>query len=195
MNAMAERSKQIARSPKMLKPLIEQQVRLGYQAGTMFFKQAGLMLLEARESITAPQLWSRYVLSLRVDDHPITTHQAKAWMRLGRSEQLGLGHRGVEDAKRDPRTRSQAPTGRPFGTSTRATSRELDEETQENKEKRHREFREHRRAERAEMLLLVAAGYKQLALKRHPDKGGSSEAMHLLREARDILMKYAEAWS
>lgn len=36
---------------------------------------------------------------------------------------------------------------------------------------------------------LVAAGYRQLALKRHPDRGGSAEAMHALTELKDQMLR------
>ena len=38
---------------------------------------------------------------------------------------------------------------------------------------------------------LTDIGYKQLAMKLHPDKGGSVEAMARLNRARDHLKKFA----
>ena len=41
-------------------------------------------------------------------------------------------------------------------------------------------------------IQLIDIGYKVLATKLHPDKGGSSEAMHRLNEIRRGLKKCAE---
>ena len=44
-------------------------------------------------------------------------------------------------------------------------------------------------ARRKIALELISAGYKALAIKLHPDKGGSREAMILLNEVRDLLKR------
>jgi hypothetical protein len=195
MTTMAVKDRdEVMRSPAVLKPLIESQVELGFRAGVSFFKRAGVLLLEARDGIKSDQAWARYVEALRPDGMRVAPQQATQWMRLGRSERLGLGHTSVDSARRDPRTRRRSPhDGR--GGAGRSTSSDQVDQAEAHRRAEQADFHEQRRQERAEMLLLIDAGYKAMAMKRHPDKGGGKDAMTLLKEVRDILRKYAEGWS
>src|SRR5690349_4089237 len=109
MTQLVAQSNGVARAPKVLAPLIEEQVSLGYRAGESFFMRAGMLLLEARQSIRSTVDWSRYLAKLRVDgsERGVAADSANQWMRLARSEQLGLGHVSVKAAAQDPRTRTR----------------------------------------------------------------------------------------
>jgi hypothetical protein len=200
MTTMAVKDREeVMRSPAVLKPLIEEQVELGYRAGSSFFVRAGVMLVEARKGIQSKNAWHHYVARLRPNGYVISGRQATLWMRLGRSEGLGLGHRTATQAESDPRTRgdgSKSPwnLGRP-GQPGRGPDR-LEVVDRDAVRRNDRiAFDEQRRKERAEMLLLIDAGYKAMAMKRHPDKGGTKDTMTLLKDARDILVRYAQKWS
>jgi hypothetical protein len=56
-------------------------------------------------------------------------------------------------------------------------------------------FKEERRQQQTMMLKLIDVGYKSLALKFHPDAGGSADGMMLLKASKDTLMAYAERWA
>ena len=52
-----------------------------------------------------------------------------------------------------------------------------------------------RKREREKMMDIIAAGFKQLSLTHHPDRGGSTTALDLLVRARDLLKRHAEGWN
>jgi hypothetical protein len=87
--------------------------------------------------------------------------------------------------QRQPR---DEPTMRAQAEEALRRSREW-EQQRARREAQARAEKAEREAQRELSLEITAAGYRLLAVKHHPDKGGSSEAMARLTRARDHLKR------
>jgi hypothetical protein len=178
----------IGRPLKILIPLIQQDIEEGDRAGMQYYADAGDKLLEAKPQVSYGS-WGRW---LSKNFHR-SADTAQTYMRLARAraEQQKQG-RSLEM----PRSLNEFDGGRARRHERRAAERpfrtqlddvDTDFYTQE-KQTRDDEVSLHR-----EMALeLVDIGYKALATRLHPDRGGSKEAMARLNRVRDELKGLAK---
>ena len=170
----------IARPLKVLVPLIQEELQAGNAAGLEHYRRAGEMLLEAKEQVRHGE-WGRWVDK----NFHLSMTTAQRYMQLV----------DVTEKRR----------ARPEST--------LSSITQPNREAHHRPtwhepvrqitnrvnveaLASEERARKQEQQLirqlgnqLIDIGYKVLATKLHPDKGGSAEAMGRLNSVRELLRR------
>lgn len=188
--AVARReSTKIGRPLKVLIPLIKQDIEQGDRAGMQYYADAGAKLLEAKPQVS----FGRWGAWLSKNFHK-SQETARIYMRYARTRSERQNGNGVtevvpgsirEFAGVTEREQRQRIRDKPF----RAVLQDLDTDffTQE-KQTRDEEVRLHR-----EMALeLVDIGYKALATRLHPDRGGSKDAMSRLNRVRDELKGLAE---
>jgi hypothetical protein len=188
MTQVATRSRTaIARPLKILVPLIKEELAAGNRAGLEHYRQAGTLLLEAKEQQPYGS-WGKWLKKNFELSHQTAYH----YMTLAQRAQTD----GAEDLNRRF-TSVRAAIGRRDATASPHESwrpalkaaRDLDAEL----------FAQERQTERDEIQLhrdlaaeLVDVGYKALATRLHPDRGGSKDAMVRLKRVRDELMAVAE---
>jgi hypothetical protein len=175
----------VARPLKVLVPLIQQELVSGDKAGLEHYRQAGEMLIEAREQVAAGR-WSAWLTK----NFALSKMTAWRYMRLaelparivhdtdGQTLSGALGHDQSPSARR-------AGAYRPIREFTRAVP--VDDFRQEQQQ-REEEVRLHREI----AVQLVDIGYRALATRLHPDRGGSKDAMVRLNRVRDELKAVAE---
>jgi Protein of unknown function (DUF3102) len=173
----------ITHTLKQLVPLIQRELEAGLSAGLEHYRRAGEYLLEAQAQIGHGN-WDKW---LRQNFH-LSRAQAYRYMRLARQEPSSLLEETTlkgaigEDPHRGPHAHS---SWRPV----LKAARDLDAEL----------FAKERQAEAEEVRLhrelaveLVNLGYRALATRLHPDRGGSKDAMVRLHRVRDALKSIAE---
>jgi hypothetical protein len=171
-------------------PLIKQDIEQGDRAGMQYYADAGDKLIEAKESgQVAFGYWGTWISK----NFHLSDKQARIYMRAARLRAEHQNERGTFDLPSSlaemtgdaTRRRKRRDNEKPF----RTVLQDLDTDiyTQE-KQTRDEEVRLHR-----EMALeLVDIGYKALATRLHPDRGGSKDAMSRLNRVRDELKGIAE---
>ena len=178
MNAdLKETGTSLTRPLKVLVPLIKEELDAGDTAGIEHYRKAGEMLLEAKEQVAHGE-WKGWVQ--RNFDRRLTT--VRYYMRL------------AEEVKKTPRRvftsvrQAVRPDEPSHGPSWQQPVREIASRVNVDALAKERQDRE--KEQRLLQTLshqLIGIGYKVLASKLHPDKGGSAEAMARLNKVRDIL--------
>lgn len=173
------------RSLAVLVPLIKQAVQSGDSAtkqGMDYYREAGEMLLEAKEQVQKGQ-WGNWLR----DNFHLSSATAHRWMLVASTEGDFESQREVE---RHTRARSRMPSGLPEN--IRRILRGLmpdvdalgDSEISENRESK---------VLRKLASQVVDAGFRVMSMKLHPDHGGSNEAMRRLNQVRAALKNAVEA--
>lgn len=177
---------QVARPLKTLIPMIQSELQLGNDAGREHYRIAGEMLIEAKDQVGHGG-WGRW-LKKNFEMHQSTAATYMRWARH-HNERGALNMppslrvmRG--DAERERETR-QSKQQQAFQRVLRDVAR--DEFVQE-RQSRDEEVRLHR--ELAEELIDI--GYRAIATRLHPDRGGSKDAMARLNRVRDDLKSIAQ---
>jgi hypothetical protein len=182
-------TKAIARPLKILIPLIQSELQMGNSAGREHYRQAGEMLIEAKDQI-AHGSWGSW-LAKNFDMHATT---ARLYMRWAREHDENEGTdlemrpkslREFEGRTERDRENRQSKQQQDFRRVLREVAR--DDFVQE-RQARDDEVRLHR--ELAEEL--IDLGYRALATRLHPDRGGSKDAMSRLNRVRDELRQIAQ---
>ncbi len=190
--AVAKReTTKLSRPLKVLIPLIKEDIEQGDRAGMQYYADAGDKLIEAKESHQVTHgYWGAWIKK----NFALSQETARRYMRAARlraeHSENGRGATVLPGSLSEmigdrTRLREKNASERPF----RVVLQELDTDfyTQE-KQTRDEEVRLHR-----EMALeLVDIGYKALATRLHPDRGGSKDAMSRLNRVRDELKGIAE---
>lgn len=188
MAVPARKSQAIARPLKVLIPLIQSEIQQGNTAGREHYIQAGKLLIEAKGQVSygnwGAWLSKNFVLSQR------TASDYMGWARA--HDQIG-------------RPSANLPTSLHDFTGGRERRREERQSTQHQQFRRilrdlpRDEFVQERQARDQEVQLhrdladeLIDIGYRALATKLHPDRGGSKDAMARLNRVRDELKAIAE---
>jgi Protein of unknown function (DUF3102) len=187
--ARASKTRAIARPLKILIPLIKDDLEQGDRAGMQYYADAGDKLIEAKEQV-AHGYWGSW-LSKNFTLHGNT---AGRYMRLARLRaEAAENHRAVVNLpsslrEMDGETK-RAQKRRHAESTYKAVLRELEtdlyaqeQQTRVDEVKLHRDI----------ALELVDVGYKALATRLHPDRGGSKEAMARLNRVRSELKGVAE---
>lgn len=182
--ATARRRDAIARPLRTLVPLIQGELTAGTRAGIEHYRRAGEMLLEAREQV-ARFKWGKWLSK----NFALDRSTAYEYMRL--AERIADDPDLVGD-----RRQTMHQITRPHVGAARARWRPVVEAT---KRVDVDEFAEARQARSDEIQLhrdlaqeLVDIGYRALATRLHPDRGGSKDAMRRLNCVRDELKAVAQ---
>lgn len=184
---------QIARPLKQLVPLIMADLKAMHSAEmeaaatisemTMPFKRAiGEKLLEAK-----PQLKGRFTEWLKATFPILGVSSANEYMGMAQHEKVtGTRLTGVQHYRR---TKRKSYQDNPTGTANwrNEVQQTLNGFNVDQFEHDLRDRREEQQLVAKLAMEVVSIGYKVLATKMHPDKGGSVEAMQRLNNARDLL--------
>jgi len=191
MTSVAVRkTQQVSRPLKVLIPLIQGELQMGNTAGREHYRRAGEMLIEAKDQV-AHGRWGSW-LSKNFD---LSQSTARRYMQWARFEEEQSAH-GV----REPKFRSLRDM---------AGNTERDREQRQSKQQQdfrrvlrevaRDDFVQERQARDDEIQLhrdlaeeLVDIGYRALATRLHPDRGGSKDAMSRLNRVRDELRQFAQ---
>lgn len=186
--AVARQSRAIARPLKVLIPLIRADIELGDRAGMEHYADAGDKLLEAKSQV-AHGYWGAW-LSKNFDRRPETARLYMRYAEMRADRQNGVGNPVLPHSLNnmrgyDVQARARRAAEQPF----RAVLADLDTNLYaQEKQTREDELRLHREI----ALELVDIGWKALATKLHPDRGGSKDAMRRLNRVREQLKGVAE---
>lgn len=181
--AVARVERGIARPIKVLIPLIQEEIAAGKNAGLEHYRQAGELLLEARDQVAAFK-WGKWLS----ENFSLSKSTAYDYMNL------------AERFQQDPDIFQHA------GNSIRGI---LHPKEQQTRAARHAAFKLHKpvdifdaarqaRAEEIRLLRLLAielvdVGFKALATRLHPDHGGSTIAFQRLNRVRRELKAVAQS--
>jgi hypothetical protein len=178
----SEQTTEVARPLRILVPLIAEQIKQGRDAGVEYFRKAGALLVEAREQVARAE-WNRWV-EKHFDIKAKTAHH---WMHLANAAGTARARsiRTLSEFTHPSREPHHQPA---FHEPVREALRAVD--TDHYAQERQAKARE-RDLERALALKLIDIGFKVLATKLHPDKGGSREAMARLNRVRARLREIA----
>jgi hypothetical protein len=189
MNIAVMRKTQVARPLKVLIPLIQSELQQGNNAGHDHYRQAGAMLNEAKEQVPHGR-WGTW-LSKNFGLSPRTAQDYMRWAREHDQMRGGAAHlphtsmrQFTGHTKRD-RERYGSTQQQQFRRVLRDVARDdfvQERQAREDEIKLHRELAEE----------LVDIGYRALATKLHPDRGGSQIAMTRLNRVRDELKTIAQ---
>lgn len=187
--AVAKRERvTISRPLKVLIPLIQADIERGDRAGMEYYADAGDKLIEAKESgQVSPASWGRWV-SRHFNRSERT---AGVYMRYARlraksvSSPAALPSSLREMEGTTARRREQRHAERKYQSVLRDLETDLyaqEQQTRADEVQLHRDI----------ALELIDVGFKALATRLHPDRGGSKEAMARLNRVRDELKGVAE---
>jgi len=186
-------STQVGRPLHVLVPLIKQDIKDGdeaaKQAGLRYYIAAGEKMNEAQEQMSPKEFgpWLRR-------NFPTTSHRvANLWMQAARNNpSADRGSALPRSLRRAIQNAGNPNFGKasPWHSDVKKALNGIDIETlsrRQNELKRAEEREAHRKL----ALQLIDIGFKALATKLHPDKGGSPQAMTRLNQVRDRLKLHA----
>lgn len=185
MNLIAQ-ARQVARPLRVLVPLIQEELVAGNDAGLEHYRRAGVMLIEAKQQV-AHGSWSRWLAK----NFELSQTSAQRYMRLVRLEesaspkstlQGGNEKRGLFDAIGEKQGRAAWTSVHHAADKVNVTRLADERQARDTENKLHREI----------ALKLIDLGYRAMATRLHPDRGGSQEAMRRLSAVRDELKQVAE---
>jgi hypothetical protein len=185
--AVAKRpsNQSVARPLKVLVPLIQDELSAGNRAGLEHYRAAGEMLLEAREQV-AQFKWGQWLSK----NFTLGKSTAYYYMKLAQrmdGEDSSTFHDGGKSMHSITRPKAAA-AGVAWRPVVEATRNVDVDEFKEARQARAEEIQLHRDL----ALELIDIGYKALATRLHPDRGGSKDAMRRLNRVRDELKGVAE---
>jgi hypothetical protein len=188
--AVAKRERvTISRPLKVLIPLIQADLAQGDRAGMEHYADAGDKLIEAKEQVT-PGHWGTWLSK----NCSLNDRTARVYMRLARlraeNDHNGSGAAGLPRSLREmegetERDRQRRKRDRTYQSVLRDLETDLyaqEQQTRTDEVKLHRDI----------ALELIDVGFKALATRLHPDRGGSKEAMIRLNRVRDELKGVAK---
>jgi hypothetical protein len=174
----------IARPLTVLVPLIQVEVAAGNRAGVEHYRLAGELLLEAREQV-APFKWSKWLTK----NFALSRSTAFYYMKLAARvrDDPDVVQRTEQSSLRS--LTEQKPANLHWRPVLKATKQVDVDEYSETRRARVEEMQLHRDL----ALELIDIGYKALATRLHPDRGGSRDAMRRLNRVRDELKAVAKS--
>jgi len=179
----------ISRPLKVLIPLIQNDLERGDRAGMQFYADAGDKLIEAKEQV-AHGYWGAWLSK----NFTLNDSVARRYMRLARirEENRQNGPSGSvlprslnEMLGETKRAQQRRDAERKYKDVLRDLETDLyaqEQQTRADEVQLHRDI----------ALELIDVGFKALATRLHPDRGGSKEAMARLNRVRDELKGVAE---
>jgi hypothetical protein len=177
--AMTQRT-EVARPLHVLVPLIKDELQAGDTAGLEHYRRAGEMLVEAKDQLEHGEFVAWVKRQFR-----ITRETASHYMRLAAHSQKS-GAPDFSSMSDFIRKTSNPNYNRP--TSWHDPVKQITARVNVDALAKERQNRE-REAQMLRKLShqLIDIGFKVLAAKLHPDKGGSVEAMARLNKVRTTL--------
>jgi hypothetical protein len=178
---LAEKQRtEVARPLRVLVPLIKEAIDRGKRASLDHYRRAGDMLLEAKAQIPYGQ-WRSWLK----DNFALGRTTADAYMQLARqmlADGRNPGIRTMSDVAYPHKKGAVRPPE--WHEDVHDTLGNVDvERLDQDRQDREKE----RRLMHQLAWQLIDIGYKVLATKLHPDKGGSKQAMARLNRVRDEL--------
>jgi hypothetical protein len=182
-NVAVAKKQTIARPLKVLVPLIQVELAAGDEAGLAHYRRAGEMLIEAKDQVPHGS-WTRWLTK----HFELSQKTAQRYVRLARMAEsdyrkfVGAVH--IESALGEqPRKERHAKWSKLHAATDRINVTHFAEERQarDDENKLHREL----------AIQLIDLGYRALATRLHPDRGGSRDAMTRLNLVRDELKSIA----
>ena len=174
----------IGRPLKILVPLIKEELEAGDSAGLEHYRQAGEMLLEARNQVEQYR-WGTW-LSQNFELSRVTaTRYMRLAERIRENPDVSRKDTSLHAALGYADPNQNRAAWRKVAASAREINRELfgqERQTRDDEVRLHREMAEE----------LIDAGYRVLATRLHPDKGGSTAAMKRLNRVREDLKSLAK---
>jgi hypothetical protein len=180
-------NRQIARPLKVLVPLIQEELIAGNEAGMEHYIEAGTMLVEARESgQVAYGSWGRWLKH----NFKLSNTTATDYMNLARKKAdptFKGSFKSIDTAlgreprrRRDVRDKSLKSL---FDVVDKVNVTRLADErkSRDDEIKLHRDL----------AMQLIDLGYRALATRLHPDRGGSRDAMSRLNTVKAELKEIA----
>lgn len=179
---IAERPEQeVGRPLKVLVPLIKQELTRGDNAGLEHYRRAGEMLLEAKAQVERGH-WTAWIRR----NFGMSEATVKRYMKLAEV----MEHENGKVRRRTFTTLSEAtePARANHQPQWHEPVREAVARVDVDKLAQERlKLAQEQKLMRDLALQLIDIGYKALATKLHPDRGGSSEAMTRLNRVRQML--------
>lgn len=179
------RQKKLARPLKVLVPLIKDDLRHADEAaqlaGMPYYIAAGEKLLEAKSQVSALE-WTDWLSK----NFHLTARSAQRYMAAARKNDAGVAFETLSHAGGDHRTHHMPS----FTAPVQDVLKNLRTESL-NLRAHDMSERKEQKLERELALQLIDIGYKVLATKLHPDKGGSADAMKRLNRVRARLKEAA----
>jgi hypothetical protein len=179
----ARKTQAVARPLKVLVPLIKEELDAADEAGLGHYRRAGEMLLEAREQLSGGS-WTAWLTK------NFALSRVSAWRYMKLAEQ-GPTKRFTRETtladaigERPSEYHRRVGEWRPLREITAKVN--VDHLAQE-RQTREDEVRMHREL----AVELIEIGFKALATRLHPDKGGSKDAMVRLNRVRHELKDVA----
>jgi Protein of unknown function (DUF3102). len=176
---------QVSRPLPVLVPLIQQELSAGNNAGIEHYRRAGEMLLEAREQVAAFK-WGKWLSK----NFELSRSTAGNYMRLAQrlADDPDLVQRVAQPSLRSIVTPNARPLHAHWQPVFEAAKKVDIDEFVEVRQARAEEMQLHRDL----ALELIDIGFKALATRLHPDRGGSKDAMRRLNRVRDELRTVAK---
>jgi hypothetical protein len=182
---------------KTLIPMIRVELEAGHAAGVEHYRKAGEHLLDAKPQVMqSGKSWTSWLAKnfKNADGKPLSHDTALRYMRFAeQSNTRRRVFRTIEEAIGDDRSARREREQRSHRAEASASARQQ----QLNGFTKQVDFdalrRERQDRDREEKLVhkialqLVDVGYRVMAAKEHPDKGGTSEGMARLTRVRNWL--------
>jgi Protein of unknown function (DUF3102) len=172
----------VDRPPRPLKdlvPLIKDELAAGQAAGLEHYRRAGEMLLEARELVAVGQ-WSRWLSQ----NFKLSRTTAGNYMRLAARPVTAVTSTTLSDflGKDKGHRASWYEPIRQITERVNVTALAQESPSTEDEVRLHRILAGQ----------LIDLGYRALATRLHPDRGGSRDAMRRLNRVREELTSVAK---
>lgn len=180
---------EIVRPLKVLIPLIQSDLEEGDRAGMQYYADAGDKLIEAKGQVTHGYWGSWLSKNFARSDRQARIYMRYAQLRARNAENGGgaadLPNSLDEMTGHTARRRKQSKADRKFKSLLSEVEPDLyaqEKQTRADEVQLHRDI----------ALELIDIGFKALATRLHPDRGGSKEAMARLNRVRAELKGVAE---
>jgi hypothetical protein len=199
MSLAGHEERPVARPLHVLVPLIKKDLEQGdeasRQAGIPYYRAAGEKLLEARGDKDTPRMSLSELYGWSKRNFGISKTQTHRYMNLAistadpsRSRQFASISEMERETGRDKRP-SSGRVHRDYQPEIDAVIGSVNVELLNRRQAELKRVEE-RNTQKELALQLIDIGYKALATKLHPDKGGSAEAMTRLNQVRDWLKSF-----
>jgi hypothetical protein len=181
--------RKVARPLKILIPMIQSELQQGNSAGHEHYRRAGDMLIEAKDQVGYGG-WGRWLAK----NFDLSQQTARVYMKWAREHdhfargEREVAYRSLREMRGDTersREDRQSTQQQAFRRVLRDVARDdfvQERQTRDDEIKLHRELAEE----------LVDLGYRALATRLHPDRGGTKDAMARLNRVRDELKQFAQ---
>ena len=184
-NVAVRKADAVARPLRVLVPLIKEELSAGESAGLEHYRRAGTLLLEARGQLSGSSWTAWLTKNFELSKRTAYRHMALA-ERVERGDVRAMHGTSLKEAIGERRSDAERRVGvyRPIRAFTVKVN--VDHLAQE-RQSREDEVRMHREL----AVELIEIGFKALATRLHPDKGGSKDAMARLNRVRHELKDVA----